>query len=567
MQHLRSLGRASLLAISVLSACAMVDSPAIANAGVPATQPALSGAFGHYLAGQFAMSQSDPGIAADELLKALAAQPGDQTLLRHAFIATVMSGRPEAVQLARQLPNNQMAQLVLGDHAARTGHWQEAEQRFRSLPQQGLMQLLKPLLVAWAQQGAGHTQQALDTLQPYTAQDQRFRGIFALHAGMIADLGGQVQQAAQLYHIAQQNAQDLNLRMTQILASWEARSGNRDLARHMLSRLGQDAPDLSIIVPGLIATDGQRSVQSATDGIAEAYLGLAGSLPVQDMGSYGTLLLRLALNMRPDFTAARLVGAEFLAGQNHDAAALRMLASIPDSDPLAPLVELRRASLNEHLGHTGQAMDTLHKLAAAYPDNPIPLIVQGDILRGDKQYRSAITAYSHAIALIGQPGQHDWGVFYSRGIAYDQAHEWPKAEADFLHALHLSPDQPAVLNYLGYSWADRDTKLVQARAMIQKALQRDPNSGAITDSLGWVMLRQGDDKEAVKMLQRAVELDPEDSTINGHLGDAYWAVGRKLEAQYQWRRALTLNPTPSDAASLTAKLQRHQPKETVISGQ
>ena len=139
-------------------------------------------------------------------------------------------------------------------------------------------------------------------------------------------------------------------------------------------------------------------------------------------------------------------------------------------------------------------------------------------------------------------------MFYSRGIAYDQVHDWPKAEADLQHALSLSPDQPAVLNYLGYSWADRDKNLGQARAMIEKALQRDPNSGAITDSLGWVMLRQGDDQQAVKMLQRAVELDPEDATINGHLGDAYWAVGRKLEAQYQWRRALTLNPTPSDAA-------------------
>ena len=230
MQHFKSLGRASLLALSVLSAGAMVDSPAIAaNAGAPAAPTAsadASGVFGHFLAGQFAMSQSQTGIAADEFLKALAARPGDRTLLHRAFIATAMSGRPEAVQLAQQLPNNPMAQLVLGDAAARSGQWQEAEQRFRSLPRQGLTQLLKPLLVAWAQQGAGHTQQALATLQPYTTQDQRFRGIFALHAGMIADLGGQVQDAARLYHIAQQNAHDLNLRMTQILASWEARSGN-----------------------------------------------------------------------------------------------------------------------------------------------------------------------------------------------------------------------------------------------------------------------------------------------------------------------------------------------------
>ncbi len=565
MQHFKSLGRVSLLAASVLSACVMADRPANANAGVPAVAAAPSGVFGHYLAGQFALSQSRPGTAADEFLKALAARPGDHTLLRQAFIATAMCGRPEAVQLARQLPNNQVAQLVLGDQAARTGHWQEAEQRFQSLPQQGLTQLLQPLLVAWAQQGAGHTRQALDSLRPYI-QGHRFRGVFALHAAMIADLGGQVQAAARLYQVAQENSPNLNLRLAQILASWEARSGNRDAARHLLGSLAQNARELSIVVPGLIATDAHRPVQSATDGIAEAYLALAGALPTQNADQFGTLLLRLALDMRPDLTSARLVAAEFLAGRNQDAAALQMLASIPDSDPLAPLVSLRRAVLNERLGHIDQAMRTLRQVAASNPDNPMPLIVQGDILRGRKEFNQAITVYTHAIALIGHPDQHDWGVFYSRGIAFDQAHDWAKAEADFEQALHLSPNQPSVLNYLGYSWADRNTNLGRARSMIETALQQEPNSGAITDSLGWVMLRQGDTASAVKMLQRAVELDPEDSTINGHLGDAYWAAGRKLEAEYQWHRALTLNPSPDDAARLAARL--HQPaKEAVIGGQ
>ena len=120
--------------------------------------------------------------------------------------------------------------------------------------------------------------------------------------------------------------------------------------------------------------------------------------------------------------------------------------------------------------------------------------------------------------------------------------------------LQLSPDQPFVLNYLGYSLADMGHHLDEARQMIQSAAERRPNDGAITDSLGWVMFRQGHSQDAVKTLERAVELEPEDATINGHLGDAYWAVGRKIEAQYQWRRALTLNPTPDDAAKLEAKL-------------
>ena len=130
----------------------------------------------------------------------------------------------------------------------------------------------------------------------------------------------------------------------------------------------------------------------------------------------------------------------------------------------------------------------------------------------------------------------------------------------------MAPDQPYVLNYLGYSWADMGQHLSQARDMIEKAAQRRPNDGAIVDSLGWVMLRQGDTDDAVRTLERAVELEPEDAAINGHLGDAYWAAGRKLEATYQWRRALTFNPEPADAVKLEAKLQGSKPI-SVVSGQ
>ncbi len=123
-----------------------------------------------------------------------------------------------------------------------------------------------------------------------------------------------------------------------------------------------------------------------------------------------------------------------------------------------------------------------------------------------------------------------------------------------------------MLNYLGYSWADMGQNLAEARQMIDKAAQRRPNDGAVIDSLGWVMLRQGQTADAVKTLERAVELDPQDPSINGHLGDAYWSAGRKLEAVYQWRRALIFNPEPDDAAKLEAKLQSGA-QPTVVSGQ
>jgi Flp pilus assembly protein TadD len=177
----------------------------------------------------------------------------------------------------------------------------------------------------------------------------------------------------------------------------------------------------------------------------------------------------------------------------------------------------------------------------------------------DGRYADATATFTRAIARVPQPGRSNWVLFYQRGTAYDRAHDWPRAEADFLHALALSPDQPYVLNYLGYAWAEQGRNLTRAREMIERAVVLRPNDGAIMDSLGWVLLLQGDREGAIRWLERAVELTPEDSTANGHLGDAYDAAGRRLEAQTQWRRALILNPEPQDAAKLQAKLARAVP--------
>jgi tetratricopeptide (TPR) repeat protein len=564
MQHLRTLGLSSLLALSLLSACAAADPLA---SGPPPSQQARyvpSGVYGDFLAGRFASSQSDPNTATDAFLKALAANPGDPELMQQAFIASVMSGRSEAVQLAHQLPDNPVGQLLLADQDARSGNWAAAEQRFQALPRQGLTQLLQPLLVAWAQDGAGHTEAALATLRPFVA-GQRFRGIFALHAGMIADLGGKTDEAAQFYGIARTEMPQMNLRLAQILANWEARSGHPAAAQRTLAALSEGSPDVTIAVPALEATSATRPVAGATDGMAEAYLALGGALRAQDSHEYAMLMLRLALDLRPGLTAARLLAADLLSTDQHPEAALQMLASVPGNDPLSAVIRMRRVGIMVQSSHIDEAMRELDRIAADYPDSPLPPIQRGDILRSKERFNDAITAYTTGIEKISQPGAEDWPVFYDRGIAYEQAHQWHKAEADFRHALQLAPDQPYVLNYLGYSWADKGEHLTEARQMIQKAAERRPNDGAITDSLGWVMLRAGSIGEAVQLLERAVELEPEDPTINGHLGDAYSAAGRMLEAQYQWRRALTLNPGPEDTAKLEAKLQT-PPSASVASG-
>ena len=560
MQYARGARRSVLLALALLSACAASDPNSDRESGrLP------NGVIGNYLAGRFALSQGDSHIAANDLLNAVGQAPGDPVLTLQAFIASLDAGRPEAVTLARQLPDSQVAQLVLADADLKAGRWDAAEQRFHALPRQGLTQLLQPLLVAWAQQGDGRTDTALATLQPYT-DSPRFRGIFTLHAAMIADLGGRKDTAARLYRATEAGMSEPNLRMAQILASWDARSSQPAEAQRVLASLPMVAPDLAISLPGLMANLTKRPVPRASDGIAEAYFTFAALLQAQNADAFSLIMLRLALDLRPDFAAARVLGADILQNQHHPRIALRMLNEVPATDPLVAIVRLRRAALLDRLGRSDEAMRDLEQMARDYPGSPIPDEQRGNILRSKQRFPEAVAAFDKAIARIPHPVASDWIVFYDRGAALDRAHHWPKAEADFRRALALSPNQPVVLNYLGYSLANLGRQLDQAREMIQRAAQQRPNDAAITDSLGWVMFRQGDNKDAVKTLQRAVELQPEDPTINEHLGDAYWATGRKIEAQYQWRRALTLNPAAEDAVKLEAKLDTGQPA-AVISGQ
>jgi tetratricopeptide (TPR) repeat protein len=546
----------SLAVAAVLLCAAAPDAP-------PQSPPSrsnryqASGAYGAFLDARFATVQGDLDIAAAAYLRALEADPRNVDLLQPAFAAALLAGRPEAVSLARRLPDVQAAQLLMANQEINAGNWDKAEQRIRALPRQGAMQAMNMLITAWILQGAGKTDAALALLRPHL-ENPRERGVYALHAALINDMASRTAEAARLYAIVQKDAGPLNLRLAQIIASWQSRQGQVSDATQTLRALGESGEDLPVSLPVLLANASRRPVGRAADGVAETYLTIAAVISSrQDGGETTSLLLRLALDLRPDFTPARLLLSEILEGGKRWSAATQILAPITPDDPLSGMARFRRAMLAERMGQTEEALAGLDQLARDYPDSPLAYAQSGDILRGKHRFSDAVAAYDRAIARNGGPRRNAWTLYYARGIAHDRSGAWAKAERDLQRALEMVPDHPYVLNYLGYSWADQGRNLPKARALLEKAMERKPNDGAITDSLGWVLFRQGDTSAAIRMLERAVELQPTDAVINSHLGDAYWAAGRKREAQFQWRRALLFNPDPDDKVKLEAKLQEH----------
>jgi tetratricopeptide (TPR) repeat protein len=556
MQYIHST-RFVLLTLSLLSACAASGPAPRAAAADPkaaATEVPVTGATGEILTARFAESQNDLNYAADRFLQALANDPHSPDLLQQAFLTCLLAGRPEALRLARLQPDVQAAQLLVADSEAGNGNWDKAESLYATLPKQGLTQVLQPLLVAWAQQGGGKTDAALATLNPYV-EGSKFKGIYALHAALIADMAKRAAEAARLYRLAQADFGATNLELAREVASWQNRQGFPADASKTLEALADADPEFAIAMAGLKADAAHPQMHRATDGIAEAYLALAAALSSQDNSDFSLVLIQLSLRLRPDLTAARLLAADILDARQHPSASLRILAPVATDDPLDPVVRVRRVTLLDRTGQSEEALRMLGQLAKDFPNSPEPPTMEGDILREKSRFADAAAAYDRAIALVPHPTRIDWPLFYDRGIALERSHNWTRAEADFQKALELSPDQPFVLNYLGYSWAEQGRNLAKARQMIQRALEERPNDGAIVDSLGWVMLKQGDVAGAITNLEHAVELEPEDATINGHLGDAYATAGRKLEAQYQWRLALSFKPEPDEVPKLQAKLR------------
>ncbi|OJY77390.1 MAG: hypothetical protein BGP12_02335 [Rhodospirillales bacterium 70-18] len=551
MNHGRSLRRSALLVLSMLSACAAAQPGG--GGDMPAAPLTIGSAAAAQLIARHAVAVGDMSEAAQAFDRLAKDAPNDSDLTRQAFLTNLLAGRPEALEFARQLPQFQAAQMLLADNDAGNGKWQQAEKRYSGLLRQGAVDVMRPLLMAWAAAGGGQYDQALARLQPLM-DGPRFRAVYILNAAMIADLAGKDDQAAGLYRRAETEFGVPNLPMLRHEASFLARHGQRPAAEAKLRAIAGTSEEMALALPGLLRTLDQRQIHNARDGLAEVYTSFAAALRGQTNNDFATVLLRLALNLDPQLTSARLLAADIALAAKQPDGALRMLAPVAADDPLLPLVLVRRAVILNGMGQTDQAVALLGEVAKAVPTLPDPLAMQGDMLRGKGRYDAAVAAYGRAIALVGTPKAANWPLFYNRAIALDRAHHWQQAEADLQQALALSPDQPYVLNYLGYSWIEHGRNLQQARRMIERAAAQRPDDGAIADSLGWAVLRQGDVPGAVKQLERASELEPNDATITMHLGDAYWAAGRKLEAQFQWRRAMTLNPEPGDEAKLEAKI-------------
>lgn len=323
-----------------------------------------------------------------------------------------------------------------------------------------------------------------------------------------------------------------------------------------------DAPHGGTAKAGAKAGTIPLLVTNAQAGAAEALYGLGASLGRRGGEDLGLVYLQLSLYLMPQHELALLSLADLYEAMKKPDMAIKVYERIPHGSPVHRNASIQMAAGLDALERSEEAQKQLESLLKDDPKDLEATLALGNLLRGHKKFNECGEAYSKAIDLIGTPDKANWTVFYFRGICYERSKQWPKAEADLRKALELYPDQPHVLNYLGYSWIDQGVNLDQGMEMIKKAVAQRPDDGYIVDSLGWAYYRLGNYEEATKELERAIGLKPEDPTINDHLGDAYWRVGRKLEATFQWNHARDLKPDPDELPKILEKLRTGLPDET-----
>jgi Flp pilus assembly protein TadD len=560
---------AALLVLAVV-ACGAQSSPTSSRlAGLAATGlPAMSDASfntapGDYLAGNFAVDSGHLAEAADYFGRALAAEPNNLDLLRQLFLLSLASGRYDAaLDQARQLADRDReadeARLLLALEQVRGGRFQAARARLKELGTEGIAGLTAPFLDAWAIFGAGG-QNATDNALARLGQGEALGPLNGYHKAMMLDLGGRLDAAVPALKEAIPDNGPAPVRIVQAYASVLARHGERAKATDAVREQMADGRELPVLVDLLTTLEAGGSpappFSDAAGGMADALLGVAEALHQERGNSRAIVYARLAMFLKSDLAEAALLIADILSEQENPDGAIAAYQAVEDTSPLAYTAKLRMARTLHSLNRKEESFQLLEQLAKAYPERTEALVEFADLARSDEDYARAETAYSRAIERIKTPEPEDWSLFYARGITYERTKRWPQAEADFLHALKLQPEQPYVLNYLGYSWVDQGINLDRAKGMLNRAVELRPNDGYIVDSLGWVDFRLGDYNGAVDRLERAVELEPGDPTINDHLGDAYWRVGREREARFQWRRALSLNPDHAAVADIEQKLR------------
>src|ERR1700681_429100 len=524
---------------------------------------------GSYLAARHASIERDASSAAAFYRSALRTDPKNNELLDRAFISSLADGDiEEAVKLADRIllvdKSNRVARPVVGVRDLKLKKYAAAQLNINQSIRGPITDLVATLLSGWAGYGAGDSKTAIANIDKLTGPE--WYPIFKdLHSGMILELAGKDKDAGIRLERAYK-LDDSMLRVADDYARWLSRNKDAAAASAIYETFDKKLPRHPLVLEGLRDTKAGKKlsplVDSAQAGAAEALYGIGATLTRRGGEDLALVYLQLSLYLAPNHPLALLSLADLYESVKKPAMAIKVYERMPASSRLKRNAQIQLATNLDAADRSDEAIKILKTVTTEDPKDLEAIMALGNIERGRKKFADCAQTYSLGIEAL--PANNDKAnsvYYYYRGICEERSKQWSKAEADMRKALELQPEQPHVLNYLGYSWIDQGINLDEGMKMIKRAVDQRPDDGYIVDSLGWAYYRIGNFEDAVKNLERAIDLKPEDPTINDHLGDAYWRIGRTLEAKFQWAHARDLKPEPEELPKIEAKIENGLPDD------
>jgi tetratricopeptide (TPR) repeat protein len=535
----------------------------VLSAPAPAQEVAGPGLAGPYLAARTAVGDGNHRAAAIYFENALAADPGNPMLIGNAIFANAALGQwGRASDIADMMPEEsegqELVNLVRMVRGLAAGDLVGARAAIEA--GQGAGPFVDELALGWLYLGEGDMRRATEAFEAVAAEGT-LTDIAYVHLAFARAAVGDFEGADAILSGQAFGPLSSSERSVRAHAEILVQLDRRDDALELLNLFISSVPD-----PALLSLEAEIAAQEGTppygflttpqQGLAEVFYTIARALGAEAGSTTLPLLYaRAAHGIDPTHTEALLLAGRLLMEAGQYTLAADAFAEVPPGDVQFIEAQLGRADAYLEDGHDTAAVTTLRELATDYGSFATVQAALGDALRRTDQCGPAVEAYTAALDLVDITQDRYWYIYFTRGICHEQLGDYIASEADFRQALVLNPDQPQVLNNLGYSLVEQRRNLDEALGMIERAVALRPDSGYIVDSLGWVFYRLGRFEEAVEPMERAIELLPNDSIVNDHLGDVYWMVGRQREARFQWERALSFEPTEEEATRIRRKLE------------
>lgn len=517
---------------------------------------------GSYLSGRFARAHGDIDEAARYLRRVLDRQPDNMGIAAQLQGMLLLQGKiDEASIIARQIRDNDardpLADLLLAVHALRAHKLDEASAVLAQAGANGNLQLWVPLLQGWVDIERGTFQKPL-TQQAFEIDIGRALPLVNYHLALVNARAGFTEAATTNFRDALQNPQEVAPRMMMRAIDFYRRNQQPAAALEPVIKQFEDSA-------AQYADEGDLpQLSTAADGVAEVLYSMGSIMFAAGVVNDAAIYLQLAAYIKPDMAEAHLALGDAFGQLGQFKRSNIAYENVTPGDELHARAQLHIAVNYDRMSRTPEALALLDKIAAKNKENADALITKGDLYRIHGEYEKAVKTYNQAISRMGELEAADWPVLFARGSCHERLGNWPSARKDLQAALTLKPDQPEVLNYLGYAQLERGENVEEAQAMIARAVEARPNDAQIVDSMGWMLFLKGDYEASLGYMEKAAELLPTDATVNDHLGDVYWRLDRKTEARFQWERALNCKPDAKLAATLQKKLKDGLPDSATV---